>query len=106
LDLSQVDRLAKSMAWWDGSRALSKRVQEAGFDTESPVMQRLFSLVTELLGFPRHLSQHTGGFVISRGPLSELVPVENATMPERTVIECVKDDFAALRMLKVVVLAL
>src|SRR6266545_3688909 len=106
LDLSQVDRLAKSMAWWDGSRALSKRVQEAGFDAESPVMQRLFSLVSELLGFPRHLSQHTGGFVISRGPLSQLVPVENATMPVRTVIEWDKDDLDALGLLKVDVLAL
>jgi error-prone DNA polymerase len=106
LDLSQVDRLAKSMAWWDGSRALSKRVQEAGFDAENPVMQRLFSLVSELLGFPRHLSQHTGGFVISRGPLSQLVPVENATMPERTVIEWDKDDLDALGLLKVDVLAL
>src|SRR5437867_888213 len=106
LDLSQVDRLAKSMAWWDGSRALSKRVQEAGFDAENPVMQRLFLLVSELLGFPRHLSQHTGGFVISRGPLSQLVPVENATMPERTVIEWDKDDLDALGLLKVDVLAL
>src|SRR5437870_6895572 len=106
LDLAQVDRLAKSMAWWDGSRALSKRVQEAGFDAENPVMQRLFTLVTTLLGFPRHLSQHTGGFVISRGPLSELVPVENATMPERTVIEWDKDDLDALGLLKVDVLAL
>ncbi|TMH46963.1 MAG: error-prone DNA polymerase [Betaproteobacteria bacterium] len=106
LDLSQVDRLAKSMAWWDGSRALTKRVQEAGFDTESPVMQRLFSLVTELQGFPRHLSQHTGGFVISRGALSQLVPVENAAMPERTVIEWDKDDLDALGLLKVDVLAL
>jgi error-prone DNA polymerase len=106
LGLSQVDRLAKSMAWWDGSRALSKRVKEAGFDAESPVMQRLFSLVSELLGFPRHLSQHTGGFVISRGPLSQLVPVENAAMPERTVIEWDKDDLDALGLLKVDVLAL
>jgi len=106
LDLAQVDRLAKSMAWWDGSRALSKRVQEAGFDTASPVLQRLFSLVNALLGFPRHLSQHTGGFVISRGPLSQLVPVENAAMPERTVIEWDKDDLDALGLLKVDVLAL
>jgi DNA-directed DNA polymerase III PolC len=106
LDLAQVDRLAKSMAWWDGSRALTQRVTEAGFDAQSPVLQRLFALVTELLGFPRHLSQHTGGFVISRGPLSELVPVENAAMPERTVIEWDKDDLDALGLLKVDVLAL
>ncbi len=62
--------------------------------------------MTTLLGFPRHLSQHTGGFVISRGPLSELVPVENAAMPERTVIEWDKDDLDALGLLKVDVLAL
>ncbi|HTR57964.1 MAG TPA: error-prone DNA polymerase [Casimicrobiaceae bacterium] len=106
LDLSQVDRLAKSMTWWDGRRALKQRVGEAGFDARSPVMQQLFTLVNQLLGFPRHLSQHTGGFVISRGPLSELVPVENAAMPQRTVIEWDKDDLDALGLLKVDVLAL
>ncbi len=106
LDLAQVDRLAKSMAWWDGRNALPTRLKESGFDTGSPVMQRLFALVTTLLGFPRHLSQHTGGFVISRGPLSHLVPVENASMPERTVIEWDKDDLDALGLLKVDVLAL
>ena len=57
-------------------------------------------------GFPRHLSQHIGGFVISRGPLSQLVPIENAAMPERTVIEWDKDDLDALGLLKVDVLAL
>jgi error-prone DNA polymerase len=69
-------------------------------------MRHLFHLVGTVLGFPRHLSQHTGGFVISRGPLSELVPVENAAMPERTVIEWDKDDLDALGLLKVDVLAL
>jgi error-prone DNA polymerase len=106
LDLAQVDRLAKSMAWWDGGQVLSQRVKESGFDPESPVMKHLFRLVGTLLGFPRHLSQHTGGFVVSRGPLSELVPVENASMPERTVIEWDKDDLDALGLLKVDVLAL
>jgi error-prone DNA polymerase len=106
LDLGEVDRLAKSMAWWDGRQALPKRLAEAGFDPASPVMQRLFDLVTTLLGFPRHLSQHTGGFVISRGPLVHLVPTENAAMPERTVIEWDKDDLDALGLLKVDVLAL
>jgi error-prone DNA polymerase len=106
LDLGQVDHLAKTMAWWDNRNELSARLVEAGFDPASPVMQHLHSLVTTLLGFPRHLSQHTGGFVISRGPLSELVPVENAAMPERTVIEWDKDDLDALGLLKVDVLAL
>ncbi|HXX83971.1 MAG TPA: error-prone DNA polymerase [Casimicrobiaceae bacterium] len=106
LDLSDVDRLAKSMAWWDGRQAMPKRLAEAGFDPESASMRRLFELVTTLLGFPRHLSQHTGGFVISCGPLSHLVPVENAAMPQRTVIEWDKDDLDALGLLKVDVLAL
>ena len=106
LDLGEVDRLAKSMAWWDGRQALPQRLAEAGFDPDSPVMRHLFDLVTTLLGFPRHLSQHTGGFVISRGPLSQLVPVENAAMPQRTVIEWDKDDLDALGLLKVDVLGL
>jgi error-prone DNA polymerase len=106
LDLAQVDRLAKSMAWWDGGQVMAQRVKESGFDPESPVMRHLFKLVETILGFPRHLSQHTGGFVISRGPLSELVPVENAAMPDRTVIEWDKDDLDALGLLKVDVLAL
>jgi error-prone DNA polymerase len=106
LDLAAVDRLAKSMAWWDGRYAIPQRLGEAGFDPDSPVMQQLFDLVTTLMGFPRHLSQHTGGFVISRGPLSQLVPVENAAMPDRTVIEWDKDDLDSLGLLKVDVLAL
>src|SRR5262249_50336928 len=78
----------------------------AGFDPASPVMRRLMALAHALLGFPRHLSQHVGGFVISRGPLAELVPIENAAMPERTVIQWDKDDLEALGLLKVDVLAL
>src|SRR5438876_1262081 len=106
LDLGEVDRLAKAMAWWDGRQLIPRRLSEAGFDAASPLMQHLFELVTTLLGFPRHLSQHTGGFVISRGPLSHLVPVENAAMPDRTVIEWDKDDLDSLGLLKVDVLAL
>ncbi|HKW80917.1 MAG TPA: error-prone DNA polymerase, partial [Casimicrobiaceae bacterium] len=106
LDLAQVDRLAKSVGWWDGRRMAAARFEEAGLQAGSPIVQRLSGLVTTLLGFPRHLSQHTGGFVISRGPLSQLVPTENAAMPERTVIEWDKDDLDALGLLKVDVLAL
>jgi error-prone DNA polymerase len=72
-------------------------------DPESP---QLLALAGELVGFPRHLSQHVGGFVISRGPLAELVPVENAAMPDRTVIQWDKDDLETLGLLKVDVLAL
>jgi len=102
----QVDRLAGSLAWWDGRRALPERLREAGFDPASPVIGRLCELVGTLVGFPRHLSQHTGGFVIARDRLSRLVPIENAAMPERSVIEWDKDDLDALGLLKVDVLAL
>jgi error-prone DNA polymerase len=106
LDPAQVDRLAKSLSWWDGRRVLRERLREAGADPESPVIQRLIAVINVLVGFPRHLSQHVGGFVISRGPLSRLVPVENAAMPERSVIQWDKDDLEALGLLKVDVLAL
>lgn len=104
--LDQVDQLAKSTAWWDGRKVSEERLQEVGFDPAHKIVQRLMLLVNELVGFPRHLSQHTGGFVISRGPLSQLVPIENAAMPERTVIQWDKDDLDALGLLKVDVLAL
>jgi error-prone DNA polymerase len=102
----QVDRLARSMQWWDGSEVDEGRVREAGLDPHSPVMKRLLYLVRQLLGFPRHLSQHVGGFVISKGPLAELVPVENATMQDRTVIQWEKNDLEDLGLLKVDVLGL
>jgi error-prone DNA polymerase len=102
----QVERLAKSLSWWDGRQVLPGRIAEAGLDPADPALGRLARLAEELVGFPRHLSQHVGGFVISRGPLAELVPVENAAMPERTVIQWDKDDLEALGLLKVDVLAL
>jgi error-prone DNA polymerase len=102
----QVDRLAKSMQWWDGSEVDDSRVLEAGLDPGSPVIRRLLYLVRQVIGFPRHLSQHVGGFVISNGPLSELVPVENATMEDRTVIQWEKNDLEDLGLLKVDVLGL
>ncbi len=102
----QVERVARSLAWWDGRRVLPERLAEAGLDPASPVLERLALLAGELVGFPRHLSQHVGGFVISRGPLAELVPIENAAMPGRTVIQWDKDDLDALGLLKVDVLAL
>ncbi|MGI9202097.1 MAG: error-prone DNA polymerase [Woeseiaceae bacterium] len=102
----QLSRLARSMQWWDGMQVDDSRVLEAGLDPESPIMKRLLYLVRELLGFPRHLSQHVGGFVISNGPLSDLVPVENAAMPDRTVIQWEKTDLEDLGLLKVDVLGL
>jgi error-prone DNA polymerase len=106
LDPRQVDSIAKSIAWWDDRKDLALRLREAGFDPASPVMRRLMALAHALLGFPRHLSQHVGGFVISRGPLAQLVPIENAAMPERSVIQWDKDDLESLGLLKVDVLAL
>jgi error-prone DNA polymerase len=91
LPLDEVDRIAKGFAFWDQK-----------LNPSNP----LFELAETLRGFPRHLSQHVGGFVISRGPLAELVPIENAAMPERSVIQWDKDDLEALGLLKVDVLAL
>ncbi|HZP92916.1 MAG TPA: error-prone DNA polymerase, partial [Burkholderiales bacterium] len=106
LDASQVDRISKSFAWWDRREERAKRLCEAGFDPDSPLIRNLISLTDTLIGFPRHLSQHVGGFVISRGPLWQLVPVENAAMADRTIIEWDKDDLESLGLLKVDVLAL
>ncbi len=102
----QVGRLSRSMQWWDGHKVDDSRILEAGLSPDSPVIRRLLYLVSELIGFPRHLSQHVGGFVISDAPLYELVPVENATMPDRTVIQWEKNDLEDLGLLKVDVLGL
>src|SRR5712664_2486015 len=106
LDLDQVDRLTKNLAWWDDRSTLPQRVREAGLDPHSPAVQQTIALALALLGFPGHLSQHVGGFVISRGALERLVPIENAAMKDRSVIEWDKDDLDALGLLKVDVLAL
>jgi error-prone DNA polymerase len=106
LSLDQVDRLAKSMSWWDGGRIRPERLAEAGFAADNPVIAQLVELAHGLIGFPRHLSQHSGGFVIARGSLSRLVPIENAAMLDRTVIQWDKDDLDALGLLKIDVLAL
>ncbi|MFQ5994417.1 MAG: error-prone DNA polymerase [Acidiferrobacterales bacterium] len=106
LSLSQVDRLAKSLTWWDGRRVIPERLRDAGFDPTNPAIARLIHVVNALVGFPRHLSQHVGGFVISQRPLSRLVPIENAAMSERTVIQWDKDDLDSLGLLKIDVLGL
>jgi error-prone DNA polymerase len=106
LDLEQVERIAKNHAWWDGREVQRERLREEGFDPDSPKLALLLKRVDELICMPRHLSQHVGGFVIADGALSELVPIENAAMPERTVIQWDKDDLDALGLLKVDVLAL
>jgi len=106
LDLAQLDRLAGVFAWWDGLAIHRDRIREAGFDPDNPVIRRVIGLAGHLLGFPRHLSQHVGGFVIARGLLERMVPVENAAMKDRTVIQWDKDDLDAMGLLKVDCLAL
>ena len=85
---------------------MPERLLKVGLPTNDLAVQQLLSLTAQLLGFPRHLSQHTGGFVLTRGPLSRMVPIENASMVDRTVIEWDKDDLDAVGLLKVDVLAL
>ncbi|MFM7293660.1 MAG: error-prone DNA polymerase [Burkholderiales bacterium] len=106
LSLDQVDSLSRTIAWWDGCTIAPERLREAGFDPDNPLMQTVMSLTHQLVGFPRHLSQHSGGFVIARDLLTRLVPVENAAMPDRTVIQWDKDDLDELGLLKVDILAL
>ncbi|RLA58612.1 MAG: error-prone DNA polymerase [Gammaproteobacteria bacterium] len=106
LDPVFVDDLAKSLAWWDRTADLAKRFEEQGVAGHSRQAELFYTLVQEILGFPRHLSQHVGGFVITRSPISTLVPVENASMAERTIIQWDKEDIEALGLLKVDILAL
>jgi error-prone DNA polymerase len=105
-DSDTLERLATTHSWWDGRKLNVDRIRELGFDPEQPQLRRLLALTAQLIGFPRHLSQHVGGFVIARERLDWLVPIENAAMPERTVIQWDKDDLQALGLLKIDVLAL
>ncbi len=106
MDLDLVDLLAKSLAWWDKREELDARLRTAGLDPGSLIVEQFLYFINQILGFPRHLSQHVGGFVISRGPLAQLVPVENAAMEDRTVIQWDKTDLESLGLLKVDVLGL
>jgi len=105
-DLATVDALAKGHQWWDGRQISPDRLQEVGLSLDDLAVQQLMTITGQLLGFPRHLSQHVGGFVLTRGRLDRMVPIENAAMPDRTVIEWDKDDLDALGLLKVDCLAL
>jgi error-prone DNA polymerase len=105
LSLAQIEALSGNLAWWDKG-VPEQQLREAGLDPHSRAVRLLLHLVRELRGFPRHLSQHVGGFVISKGPLTRLVPIENAAMEDRTVIQWDKDDLDAVGLMKVDVLAL
>ncbi len=103
---AEIGALTQSLAWWDKREELPGRLAAIGLNPESPRVAKWLALTEMLRLFPRHLSQHVGGFVISQGPLARLVPVENAAMAERSVIQWDKDDLESLGLLKVDVLAL
>lgn len=115
-DLEFIDKLSSSIAWWDERSEWEQRLslliakmQQGNPNFVPPslkTLQLFFYLVNELIGFPRHLSQHVGGFVIAQDRISDLVPIENASMPERTIIQWDKEDLETMRLLKVDVLAL
>jgi error-prone DNA polymerase len=106
LSVDVVAGLAGIIWGWSNDPIADQRVREAGLDPTDRTLRLALDLAAELVGFPRHLSQHVGGFVITRGPLSELVPIENAAMEDRTVIEWDKDDLDRLGILKIDILAL
>ena len=99
-----LDHLSKAIYWWGEN--LEEQLADAEVDRADPKVQLLVELAGKLIGFPRHLSQHVGGFVISQGPLTHLVPIENAAMVDRTIIQWEKNDLEALGLLKIDVLAL
>ncbi len=102
-----VTAAISSQIWgWSENPAKEAQLREIGLDPNDPRLARTLTLIQEIIGFPRHLSQHVGGFVITKGRLNELCPIENAAMADRTVIEWDKDDIDALGILKVDVLSL
>ncbi|MCB4361637.1 error-prone DNA polymerase [Quatrionicoccus australiensis] len=105
-DVARINALTASLAWWDKREQLPERFAELGLAPDSPRVEKWLAIAEALRGFPRHLTQHVGGFVISRGPLARLVPVENAAMAERSVIQWDKDDLDAMGLMKVDILAL
>jgi error-prone DNA polymerase len=106
LSLEQVDRLSSSLSHWDSAEEGAKRADEQGFDLEDGRLKQVLLLARLLEGFPRHLSIHVGGFVLSARPLVEVAPIEPARMADRTVIPWDKDDIEALGFFKIDVLGL
>jgi len=119
LDALFIEQLSQSMSWWDRQADLQALFQQQGASNQGAgnqgpsnqegqgqMAEHFFKLLNEILGFPRHLSQHVGGFIITKSPISTLVPVENASMAERTVIQWDKYDIEALGLLKIDILAL
>ncbi len=106
VDLSVVEQVAKASHGWGGKADLRQRFIGCGFDPDSAIAEKWASLAEQMMNFPRHMSQHPGGFVISHSKLSRLVPIENAAMAERSIIQWDKDDIDAVGLLKIDILAL
>jgi len=106
IPLAALGALSENLAWWDKPDSWPERMAEVGLDASSSRVQKWLWLARQLRGFPRHLSQHVGGFVISRDRLDRLVPIENARMEGRSIIQWDKDDIEALGLMKVDVLSL
>jgi error-prone DNA polymerase len=106
IDLQRIEAVSKSQHWFDGRGIAPERLRENGFDPDAPVVRLWMELTGQLIGFPRHLSQHPGGFVIGKNRIEELVPIENAAMEDRSVIQWDKDDLESLGLLKVDILAI
>ena len=106
MSLDVIEALTGNLDWWSKEIADTEKIRGLGLDPENATLRRMMAIARELIGFPRHLSQHVGGFVITEGPLCEIVPIENASMEDRTVIEWDKDDIDAMGILKIDVLGL
>jgi error-prone DNA polymerase len=105
IDLQRIEAVSKSVQWFD-LRVEDERLRECGFEPRAPLVRLWLELTHQLIGTPRHLSQHPGGFVIASEDVSMLVPVENAAMPDRSVIQWEKNDLESLGLMKVDILAL
>ncbi|MFZ6773877.1 error-prone DNA polymerase [Undibacterium sp. SXout7W] len=106
IDLAIVEKVAKARNGWGGSADLVQRLQDCGFDPDSAIAQKWADIADKMMKFPRHMSQHPGGFVISHEKLSRLVPIENAAMEDRSIVQWDKDDLDAVGLLKIDILAL
>lgn len=106
LPLSLIEELNRSMAWWDKIDTLEQHMQDRQINANNHLARCFFYLVKAILGTPRHLSQHVGGFLITQAPTSTLVPIENASMPDRTIIQWDKFDIEILKLVKVDILGL
>lgn len=106
IDNDLIERACKSCRHWDRSTPLLQRLEEAGADTSTTAIQLWAALTQTLLGFPRHMSQHPGGFVLSRHILRRLVPIENAAMPDRSIVQWDKNDLDIMKIMKIDILAL